>query len=225
MRFFLVFVLISLVNGIGAENLRLWDHEEIQLNEETFWSGSPYNNDKSGASRYLGDVRKLIFQGRNAEARKLLDENFFTGSHGMRYLTAGSLLIDFSGVDGVRDYYRELNLDDATAVTGFTAGGIKYRRTVFSSFSGNVVVIDIHSDSNRIHDFELKYTCPLAFAVDNVGRDLIVKCSGVEHEGIKPALDAVVGIRVITDGKSTSEKGTRDNRWKKHFRKRKNSCQ
>ena len=234
MRFFLVFVLISLVNGIGAENLRLWysnpaknwwealpvgnshigamvyggiDHEEIQLNEETFWSGSPYNNDKSGASRYLGDVRELIFQGRNAEARKLLDENFFTGNHGMRYLTLGSLLIDFSGVDNVKNYYRELSLDDATAVTGFTVDGIKYKRTVFSSFSGNVVVIDIHSDSNKIHDFELKYTCPLAFAVDNVGKDLIVKCSGVEHEGVKPALDAVVGIRVITDGKSTSEKG------------------
>lgn len=168
MRFFLVFVLISLVNGIGAENLRLWysnpaknwwealpvgnshigamvyggiDHEEIQLNEETFWSGSPYNNDKSGASRYLGDVRELIFQGRNAEARKLLDENFFTGNHGMRYLTLCSLLIDFSGVDNVKNYYRELNLDDATAVTGFTADGIKYKRTVFSSFSGNVVVI------------------------------------------------------------------------------------
>ena len=185
MRFFLVFVLISLVNGIGAENLR--DHEEIQLNEETFWSGSPYNNDKSGASRYLGDVRELIFQGRNAEARKLLDENFFTGNHGMRYLTLGSLLIDFSGVDNVKNYYRELNLDDATAVTGFTVDGIKYKRTVFSSFSGNVVVIDIHSDSNKIHDFELKYTCPLAFAVDNVGKDLIVKCSGVEHEGVKPA--------------------------------------
>ena len=96
MRLFLVFVLMSLVNGIGAENLRLWysgpaknwwealpvgnshigamvygdiDHEEIQLNEETFWSGSPYNNDKSGASRYLGDVffrcrwRKGLLQG------------------------------------------------------------------------------------------------------------------------------------------------------------------
>ena len=89
----------------------------------------------------MGDVRELIFQGRNAEARKLLDENFFTGNHGMRYLTLGSLLIDFSGVDNVKNYYRELNLDDATAVTGFTVDGIKYKRTVFSSFSGNVVVI------------------------------------------------------------------------------------
>lgn len=234
MRLILVLAFMLLAGGIEAENLRLWystparswwealpvgnahigamvyggtSHEEIRLNEETFWSGSPYSNDRAGASRYLDDVRELIFEGKNAEARKLLDEEFFTGNHGMRYLALGGLSIDFSGVDSVRNYYRELNLDDAIAVTEFTAGGVKYTRTVFSSFSGNAVVMDIRSDSGRVHDFDLSYSSPLDFSSVNVGKDLIVECSGVEHEGIKPALKAVVGVRVITDGEIISDEG------------------
>ena len=29
------------------------NHEEIQLNEETFWAGGPYSNNRAGASGYL----------------------------------------------------------------------------------------------------------------------------------------------------------------------------
>ena len=40
------------------------DTEEIQLNEETFWSGSPYSNNSAEAKEHLGEVRQLIFDGR-----------------------------------------------------------------------------------------------------------------------------------------------------------------
>lgn len=51
------------------------NHEEIQLNEETFWAGGPYSNNRTGASGYLDEVRRLIFENKNLEARTLLDEN------------------------------------------------------------------------------------------------------------------------------------------------------
>lgn len=38
-------------------------NDEIQLNEETFWSGSPHNNNSSESLEYLPEVRKLIFGG------------------------------------------------------------------------------------------------------------------------------------------------------------------
>lgn len=72
------------------------NHEEIQLNEETFWAGGPYSNNRAGASGYLDEVRRLIFENKNLEARTLLDEKFMTSHHGMRYLTLGSLLMDFN---------------------------------------------------------------------------------------------------------------------------------
>ena len=39
------------------------DTEEIQLNEETFWSGSPHNNNSTESLQYLPTVRRLIFEG------------------------------------------------------------------------------------------------------------------------------------------------------------------
>ena len=54
------------------------EREELQLNEETFWAGSPYNNNNPNAVHVLPIVRKLIFEGRNKEAQRLIDANFLT---------------------------------------------------------------------------------------------------------------------------------------------------
>ena len=56
--------------------------EEIQLNEETFWSGSPHNNNSPEAREHLQEVRDLTLMGREEEAHKLLDKYFFRGPHG-----------------------------------------------------------------------------------------------------------------------------------------------
>lgn len=234
MRLFLLFILLCCVNSLDAENLRLWysapaknwwealpvgnshiggmvyggtTREEIQINEETFWSGSPYNNDRTGANSYLESVREYIFEGRNAEARRILDEKFFTGNHGMRYLTLGSVFLDFINTGVVDEYYRELNLGNAIATTEYISNGVKYTRTVFSSFSGNVIVINMNSDKGKIQDFDLSYSCPLAVSIENKGSDLIVRCEGVEHEGVKSALNAIIAVRADTDGTLLSEGG------------------
>ena len=60
--------------------------EEIQLNEETFWSGSPHNNDSKESLEYLPEVRRLVLEGKEFEASKLIDQHFVKGPHGMRYL-------------------------------------------------------------------------------------------------------------------------------------------
>ena len=67
------------------------DTETIQLNEETFWSGSPYNNNSKTALEHLQEVRQLIFDGKEKEAHKLLDQHFVPGPYGMRYLPLGNV--------------------------------------------------------------------------------------------------------------------------------------
>ena len=52
------------------------DTEEIQLNEETFWSGSPHDNNSNASLAALPEVRRLIFEGKELEASKLLDQHF-----------------------------------------------------------------------------------------------------------------------------------------------------
>ena len=66
-------------------------NDEIQLNEETFWSGSPHNNNSNESLEYLPEVRRLIFEGHEEEAHQLIEKHFIKGPHGMRYLTLGSL--------------------------------------------------------------------------------------------------------------------------------------
>ena len=38
--------------------------EELQLNEETFWAGSPYDNNNPNARYVLPVIRRLIFEGK-----------------------------------------------------------------------------------------------------------------------------------------------------------------
>ena len=38
--------------------------EQIQLNEETFWSGGPHNNNSTTSLQHLEEVRQLIFDGK-----------------------------------------------------------------------------------------------------------------------------------------------------------------
>ena len=37
---------------------------QLQLNEETFWSGGPHNNNSKTSINYLDQVRNLIFNGK-----------------------------------------------------------------------------------------------------------------------------------------------------------------
>ena len=69
--------------------------EEIQLNEETFWSGSPHNNNSTESKAHLNEVRQLIFDGKEQEAHALIDQYFIKGPHGMRFLPLGSVRLAF----------------------------------------------------------------------------------------------------------------------------------
>lgn len=45
------------------------EREELQLNEETFWAGSPYNNNNPNAVHVLPVVRKLILKEKQGSAK------------------------------------------------------------------------------------------------------------------------------------------------------------
>lgn len=50
--------------------------DRIQFNEETLWTGEPRDYNVAGASKYLGEIRKLLFEGKQAEAEALAEKNF-----------------------------------------------------------------------------------------------------------------------------------------------------
>ena len=57
---------LPLGNGrIGAMVFGDPVHEQFQLNEETEWGGSPYNNTNPKAKDALPRIRQLIIEGKN----------------------------------------------------------------------------------------------------------------------------------------------------------------
>ena len=191
-------------------------HEEIQLNDETFWAGGPHNNIPEKANAALPKVRKLIFDGKFAEAQDVVNQNFFTGQNGMGYLTLGSLFIDMPDIQEVSDYYRDLNIGNATATTRFTANETGYKRTVFASMTDNVIVVRIESDRKHELNFDLSHDCPLPNTVEmkdikatNIGTGgvksaedvkMIVRIDGKSQEGVDAKVGAYLTVTVKSDG-------------------------
>lgn len=64
-------------NGtLGAMIFGGADQEHIQFNEQTLWSGGPRQYQRNGAASYLPIIRKLLFEGKQAEAEALAEKHF-----------------------------------------------------------------------------------------------------------------------------------------------------
>ena len=183
------------------------DTEEIQLNEETFWSGSPHDNNSAEAKDSLQAVRDSIFAGKEEAAHAIIDRNFFKGPHGMKYLPLGSVKLKLGHVD-VSDYRRELSLSNALNTTSYIYKGVRYERTVFASQADNVIIVRIKASKKGALTFDVNFDSQLTSQVFNVQdrenravNELAAVVDGVDHEGIKAGLKAECRIKVESDGK------------------------
>jgi len=88
----------AMVFGGGAS-------ERLQLNEDTLWSGGPYDPVNPQAAAALPHVRAMIAAGDYAGAQALANARLMaTPPHQMSYQTLGDLLIDMPLAGPVGDY-------------------------------------------------------------------------------------------------------------------------
>lgn len=175
--------------------------EELQLNEETFWAGSPYSNERAEALEHLDEARKLIFENRNRDALDVVQQYFVSPSKGMPFLPVGSLLIDFEGHEGAVDYRRELDISRAVATTEYRVEKVNYRREVFASLADRVVMMRLSADRPGKLSFRLHYSSPLEnHHIRCKGRKLILDTKGFGHEGIPGHVEAETQTRVHAEG-------------------------
>jgi alpha-L-fucosidase 2 len=165
---------LPLGNGrLGAMVSGSVAQDTVQLNEDTFWSGSPHNNCNHNAMGVLRQVRSLLNRRQYEEAQKLAVPNITsTTANGMIYESVGRLLITFpgqrfegemdKGIKGkaVTGYRRNLDLNNATATTEYTLDGVKYKRTVFTSFADNVTVIRLSASKRGKLHFIVSFVGP-----------------------------------------------------------------
>jgi alpha-L-fucosidase 2 len=116
--------------------------ERVQLNEDTFWSGGPYESISPEALQYLPQVRQLIRDGRYKEAQDLADAKLMgRARHLQAYQPLGDLRLVFERHDSPAEYRRELNLDRAIVRVRYRIGETTFTREVFSSAPDQLIVV------------------------------------------------------------------------------------
>lgn len=135
--------------------------ERLQLNEDTLWSGGPYDPVNPEARDALPEVRKLVFAGEFEKASQLVDARVLAVPSGqMAYQSMGELRLVFPGIGAAADYRRDLDLDGAIATTRFSSKGVTHLREAFASAPDNVLVLRLSADKPRSVDVDMTFRWP-----------------------------------------------------------------
>lgn len=175
------------------------EEETIALNETSFWSGGPHDNNSREALRHLPAIRQKIFEGKAGEAQLLVDRYVVKGPHGMRFLPLGDVRIRFDARGRLTDYARNLDLQTAQSEVSYKIGGTKFSRVCFASLPDKMLVLRIKSSLRSSFTIFTKHL--FEASVQARGHEIVGRVSGVEQEGIAGALHAAYKIKVVSNGR------------------------
>ena len=206
--------------------------ERIQFNEHTVWTGKPHDYAHQGAVKFLPEIRRLLEEGRaaEAEARKLdpdlksrearekmslaaakqqqaedlAGKEFMSDPlHQKAYQPCGDLWLEFPPATAVSGYRRWLDLDGAVAGSEYRIGDVKYKRQVFASHPDDLIVTTIETDKPGKLDCTIRLTSPHKGASVKADGIRITLRGQVEEGGIQ--FEAVAQVR--TKGGTTAVDG------------------
>ena len=121
--------------------------EHIQLNEETLWTGGPYNPVVKGAFAAVPEIQRLLFAGDVPRANDLFGRTMMGVPYEqMKYQSLGDLWLSFPGHEHATEYRRELDLDAAVARVSYRVNGVIYTREVISSAVDQLLIVRLSAD-------------------------------------------------------------------------------
>lgn len=171
-------------NGrLGAMVFGRTGDERIQLNEETVWEGYARDTTNPKALEALPEVRRLLFEGKNAKATTLAENMMGEPQRIKSYQTLGDLVLSFAPPGQTAGYRRSLNLDSGVASTRYTVDGVTYTRDVFASAPHNVIVVRIEADKPAAVSCGITLTRPQDAECVSDGPDQLVLTGrlGIRH--------------------------------------------
>lgn len=142
--------------------------EKIVLNEISMWSGSEQDYSNPEAADSLPVIRRLLLEGRNDEAQRVMYEHFVphkpeTGGTYGAYQMLADLDISYSypGLSGeAADYLRLLDLTDGVSETTFSIGGVEFTRTYSVPRGHDAIVIAIEASRPGAVNFSCAISRP-----------------------------------------------------------------
>lgn len=150
-------------------------NEVYQMNEETLWSGPMEERNNPLGPAALHTIREAIDKGDYKLAESLWKNNA-QGPYTARYLPLANLLLNMhSEGNDVDDFYRDLNISDATATVSYRINDVAYRRSSFISFPDRVMVIQLEADKKEAVSFDLGINSDLRYETLIDGNKLILK--------------------------------------------------
>lgn len=142
----------SIPLGNGRIGMMPWggiEKERVVLNEISLWSGNKQDADNPEAYKYLGEIRRLLFEKKNKEAQELMYKTFTCkgkGSAGLEYgkfQIFANLYVDFIYPDKseATQYKRVLDMNNALSTVSFSKNDVEYKREYFTSFSDDIGLV------------------------------------------------------------------------------------
>ncbi len=120
--------------------------ELIPLNDESLWSGAPYDPNNPEGTDALPEIRRLLLSGDYVKAQALCETLLSRPRSVQHYQPLGELRMQFEAAGDAAAYRRELDMDSAIARVVYTAGGVRYTREAFASYPDQVLVVRVTAD-------------------------------------------------------------------------------
>lgn len=134
------------------------EEEFLQLNEDSVWYGGPRDRNNPDTRKYLGQIRQFLMEGKIKKAEELIVPAMSGLPENQRHYQPFIDLEIKTGHDKekVKDYRRELNIEQAVARTAYTLGEVNYQREFFSSAPDQVIVVRFTADKKGQIDLKCR---------------------------------------------------------------------
>ena len=177
-------------------------NEQLQLNEDTLYAGSPYDPNNPEALKALPEARRLIFDGKYNDAHDLVGAKMMAEPiKQMPYEPVGDLKLEFANHDSVTSYVRKLDLNTAIATVSYKVGPITFTREIFASPVDQVIVVSLTCDSPGQLSFSATFATPQkATVVTESPHTLLMRGNNGDAFGIKGGLKFEARATVLKRG-------------------------
>jgi alpha-L-fucosidase 2 len=191
-------------------------HESLAFNDETLWTGGPYNSNNPNGPEVLKKVREYAFAHKWYEATNEAKNLIGSPMHVQFYQAMARLNTEWEGQEfaNVSGYSRCLNMDSALVSVDYRLDGVNYSRRIFASFPEQVIVMRYTADKKGMINISNWFTSLQPSAVTRVENDVIIMEGStiVEKKNetiLPPQMKWQARLKVIPEGGTLSTSGDR----------------